>query len=638
MALGFGRIANSTVLGQPLNFTVPLRFDADEFVAVECVTVEVLSGDNKIAPSSVHVSLEPSGDASAPRLHVRTSALIDEPIVTLEVGVGCPVRLSRKFIAFIDPPMVMLAQTAPAPERAEPVADAAPPTPRDSVATAPRPAPARRADAPAAARPPAAERRASAVRAPRAVVRAPLERRTAAAPTRRSEARVKAAAAPASAGGARLQLDAAPMLARPARSASAVAAAPAAVASVDAAASALAAQVAAAPAASQPAAAAAPPQDVERLRQFEDRLAQLKAEGDATRGQLATLQARLREVEGDRRSDSLVYLLFGLVALLALALAGVLWWARQRERERAAWWAAAAQAASGGTHEHAPQHASVAPPAAAVAEEDDAAADSVHSSGWRHTVEIPELDTGDVPRRAVSAEELIDLEQQAEFFVTLGQDDAAVDLLLNHIGSAGGISPLPYLKLLEIHRHRADREAYERVREQFNQRFNAYAPAWEDRNAPARSLEDDADVMARLQGAWQTPARAMGVLEPLLFRQGTSEPVFDLAAYREVLFLYEVARDLAEHESRPGTVDFELPLDDAPSVVSYPMHNTVPVTPSAHVTRPLSVDLDLGPPETSASDERSERQEAGEFSFRSGFGGLGEESAAAVKPPRSRPN
>ena len=375
-------------------------------------------------------------------------------------------------------------------------------------------------------------------------------------------------------------------------------------------------------------------QEGERLRQLEDSHAKLKDECDATRSQLAGLQARLREAEAGRHSDSLVYLLFALIALLALALAGVLWWARQRERERAGWWAAAAERASAGAvAAHEAQRASVARAAA----DDEAPADSMQPAGWRHTVEIPELDTGEVPRRAVSAEELIDLEQQAEFFVTLGQDDAAVDLLLNHIGSAGGISPLPYLKLLEIHRHRADREAYERVREQFNQRFNAYAPAWEDRHAPARSLEDDADVLARLQAAWQTPARAMGVLEPLLFRQGTSEPVFDLAAYREVLFLYEVARDLAEHESRPSTVDFELPLEDAPSVVSYPMHNTVPVTPSAHVARPLLVDVDLGhgPEAPEQPSERSERYESNEFSLRTGFGGLGEEPAA-TKPPHPR--
>ena len=33
-------------------------------------------------------------------------------------------------------------------------------------------------------------------------------------------------------------------------------------------------------------------------------------------------------------------------------------------------------------------------------------------------------------RRAARMEELIDLEQQAEFFIVLGQDDAAIDLLV----------------------------------------------------------------------------------------------------------------------------------------------------------------------------------------------------------------
>ena len=219
----------------------------------------------------------------------------------------------------------------------------------------------------------------------------------------------------------------------------------------------------------------------------------------------------------------------------------------------------------------------------------------------------------------MSAEELIDLEQQAEFFVTLGQDDAAVELLLNHIASVGGISPLPYLKLLEIHRHRGDREAYERVREQFNQRFNAYAPGWDDHAAPAHSLEDDREVMARLQAAWPTPARAMGVLEPLLFRQGAGDAVFDLAAYREVLFLYEIARDLADRESKPASVDLELPLGDSPSVVSYPLHNTMPITPAAGVARPLALDVNLddGAEEPEKPSERSERYEGGDFSFSS---------------------
>ena len=71
---------------------------------------------------------------------------------------------------------------------------------------------------------------------------------------------------------------------------------------------------------------------------------------------------------------------------------------------------------------------------------------------------------GDSGVRDVSIEELIDLEQQAEFFIVLGQDEAAVDLLVDHLRSTGGGSPLPYLKLLEIYSRTEDRGAYERNR------------------------------------------------------------------------------------------------------------------------------------------------------------------------------
>ena len=66
------------------------------------------------------------------------------------------------------------------------------------------------------------------------------------------------------------------------------------------------------------------------------------------------------------------------------------------------------------------------------------------------------------PLREVSVEELIDLEQQAEFFVVLGQDDAAIDLLEDHVQSTTGASPLPFLKLLELHQRLNRRSDYER--------------------------------------------------------------------------------------------------------------------------------------------------------------------------------
>jgi pilus assembly protein FimV len=165
--------------------------------------------------------------------------------------------------------------------------------------------------------------------------------------------------------------------------------------------------------------------------------------------------------------------------------------------------------------------------------------------------------------RDVSIEELIDLEQQAEFFVVLGQDESAIDLLVEHLRSTGGGSPLPYLKLLEIYRRRGDREAYERTRARFNHRFNAYAPEWEADPLQGRTLEDYPDVMPRLQQVWVRPLDAMAELEALLFRKSRGE-LFDLPAYREVLFLYALARDLLDREAADtGSVDLLLPLTAA---------------------------------------------------------------------------
>jgi hypothetical protein len=196
---------------------------------------------------------------------------------------------------------------------------------------------------------------------------------------------------------------------------------------------------------------------------------------------------------------------------------------------------------------------SVAPPRPAVADDVD----------MQRTMPLPGPGRGGAEGgRDVTIEELIDLEQQAEFFVVLGQDDAAIDLLVEHLRHTGGSSPLPYLKLLEIYGRRADREAYERMRARFNRRFNAYAPEWGADLSHGRTLEDYPGVIPRLQRLWGQPADAMAELESLLFSRDRGE-LFDLPAYREVLFLYSLARDLLDREAvASGSVDLLLPIAD----------------------------------------------------------------------------
>jgi hypothetical protein len=202
--------------------------------------------------------------------------------------------------------------------------------------------------------------------------------------------------------------------------------------------------------------------------------------------------------------------------------------------------------------------------------------------------------------RDVSIEELIDLEQQAEFFVVLGQDDSAVELLNEHLRNAGGSSPLPYLKLMEIHHRLGDRKAYEAIRTRFNQQFNAYAPEWGADLGAGRSLVDYSGVLPRLQQVWSRPLDAMVELEALLFRKSRGD-LFDLPAYREVLFLYSLARDLLDREAADtGDVDLLLPMADgtefsstapAPFLGLERAADTEPDGPDDHPTLPLDFDL-----------------------------------------------
>lgn len=610
--MGFGRVVNATQLGQHLNFGAALRLAPDESLDRECISAEVQSGDNKLAPGQVRATIEGYGDERTVR--VTTTTIIDEPVVTVSVTVGCTSKVTRKFVAFIDPPLINLPDSsstqaaAPLPaqrndsqvaplvtlvegERPAPSASTSrPPRPERAVAPRPRPRPA----------PPRAVAAAQPIEAAPA---APAASRPPRTTSRSSTGAARVAAAPP---GPRLQLEAPPS--KPVAAASAASMpqptplAPATPTPPIAAAS------AAADAASAPVAAAKDADLIaaerERIRVLEEGLNKLRADSQATQNTIGTLQAKLKDAESQRYSNPLVYGLAWLSALLALAMLGLLW-RQARGRNAAQWWSAPAptQAApvasppsagapstlaeprrlppnSGhGALPPAPPHTLDDPVTGAgsfgvptVIEEDDPGraagyAPTQAPTGFMPTLPAPVASASPEPVRELSVEELIDLEQQAEFFIVLGQDEAAIELLMSHVRTDGGISPLPYLKLLEIYRRRGESDAYERIRDRFNRRFNAYAPDWDADMQHGRALEDYPDTINRLQALWATPTRAMATLDASLFRRNKTDETFDLPAYRELLFLYSVSRDLAEHGgSAPlSDVDVLLPLTDDPN-------------------------------------------------------------------------
>ena len=306
-ALRFGRISNATQLGQALNFAVVVRLDAGETLARECVSAEVLSGENKLQPGQVRVTLEVGNDPSERSVRITSSTLIDEPLMTVAVTLGCSAKMTRRFTAFIDPPIVHLAQAAPggaastlAPQRADsqvaPLLAIVPPG--KAVLAPPRPA------APGATR--AKARPVGAAQGPardgaRDAARdgAPVAEQAAARqdPVLRGAAARAVVATRLASAGPRLQLEAT----------TPSAGARAAPAGVDAREVALPAPAASVPAPDEQASLLE--SERQRVVLLEDGLARLRGDSLAAQKTLDGLQTRLKAAEAERYANPLVYAL-----------------------------------------------------------------------------------------------------------------------------------------------------------------------------------------------------------------------------------------------------------------------------------------------------------------------------------------
>ncbi len=618
-AAGFGSGSSGAVLGQALDFSVQVRLEPGAGLEPQCVSAEVTAGERRVPPHLVRTAVEMIGVDLA-RVRVITQQAIEEPVLGIDLNLGCQTRLARRFVVLADPPLqAPVAALAPvsaegiAPSASASTAAATPPVlaPVEPVEAASAPASERRGAARSLASAATEVGRADAKGSTRRNARAAaprVERRVQGPRRAQAVAKAKPAAEPA-----RLKLD---MLETPAD--------PQAQAVEEA------LQAVAQAASAARAAASAASASAERIASLEQTVAQLRKENQGRADLVLQLRERLAHVDGTNVWMLPLLLLAGALAALAAWLA---WRVAALQRlQQQAWRGAAAPAVQAASTETSPPRQPTSPaPFVTAGKADTAAAASALAGKLRsvpawppaspatplpdwaslagpatqpdsrdhaRTQVLPEpqpdaprqtranaagigrpdpgasasLERTDVlpPRaspeqgapRDVSIEELIDLEQQAEFFVVLGQDEAAVDLLVEHLRTTGGGSPLPYLKLLEIHHRLGDNAAYERTRTRFNHRFNAFAPEWGDDLHGGRSLEDYAGVVPRLQQVWSRPLDAMAELEALLFRKSRGE-LFELPAYREVLFLYSLARDLMDREAtETGSVDLLLPLSD----------------------------------------------------------------------------
>lgn len=587
LALSLGAPQGGAWIGQPLDLRVPLVLGGEDATGSLCTQVELRQGDAAHAEGGVQAVLEPGVAPERPNLRVRTRRPISEPVLNLRVKVGCQGVSSREFVLLADPPPVLAAVPMPRTESA--AVDAAP---------AVRPAAQTQAQARAPlARAPAGGRfateptaRSEPVPSASAAARTGERSRRAAPPARSTAAQRPATVARKSPAGlpaprpvqGRLQLDALEPQAQPLRVArwGEASASKPVLATPDPRSQAVAvgAQASAVPASlrSEPAAAPAVPtaeasatlSEVERTTKLEAALAELRAQARQSEVTQAELRGELSDARDSRYSNPLVYAL-GLLLLMAAIALWMLWRASRRAPE-SPWTEAAAPSSL--RHRLRKRHRP-SPPAEADAEDtgqmplyfpgavsrrgqltddegDEASLDTVHGA-----LESRGLSAGLAPRqearpnsaRALDVDELFDVQQQAEFFSSLGQHEQAVEVLRHYVGEHPKASALAYLELLHLYHQLRREDDYEALREQCQQALNVRVPPFHGFGAVGgRTLEQYPQVRARLQSHWPHP-QTLEVIEELLFRSDAQGEAFDLAAYRELLMLYGLVQ-----EQRPG--------------------------------------------------------------------------------------
>lgn len=582
-ALTLGRMRGVAIVGQPLEVSVQVQLDAGESASSLCIEADVFHADTRQEPGRVRVSVDaPQPLSQAATVRISSSPSVDEPIITVYLKAGCAQKSTRRYVLLADFPSEPVLPAAPvALPLVVPYVPAAAPSAvsasgyRETPATeagANRKSPAQPAfrakaiDARPAplAKPVAAEKPAVQRSVPRKKpdVSAQVQAR---APEKLFE---KPKAAPPGSL-SRLKLDSMVMLAER-------------VTSLESSTTVPVAEVL---------------RDSQRLQSLEVDMKTLTALAARNEVNLLELRARLQKAESERLPALWVYALAALVVSCLAAMAYL--WSRQRIAPQAAlpanskddWWTgsrgapltpASAPASVTGNVRDAGSDQTLATastrPTVPVAnspllprlhdapesevdvslvEMSASNFDKLMASGQSHSA----LRKGPLPApvepsrpqalqaeqvRSINSEELFDIRQQAEFFVSLGQTDQAVRILENRINENGESSPSLYLDLLKILHALGLRTDFREFREDFSLLFNGNIPEFASFEDEGKSLDEYPHVLAHIIALWPKP-KVLMVIEASIFRDPWNDKgaPFDLAAFRELLLLHAIAQSSA---------------------------------------------------------------------------------------------
>ncbi len=632
MAMSLGRHSGATLIGRPLDISVQAVLEPQEDAGSLCLEADVFYADNKIDKSRVRVTLEKS--ASTPQqalIRIRSTILVDEPVVTIYLRVGCLLKTERRYVSLAE----LVSEAAPDRSAPAPLPSAAPARPAVipplNTATS-----SLEAVAPKATQPVKRSRsRVAAAAAPleagnatpvEAVPVSPAKDQAQTPKTKQPRTPVATKdSKTANPGKARLKLEPLDLVIErdpQLKSSAELLSIPAANPQERAAASAL------------WRALSAQPQDIlrdtEKLEALEKSVRSLQAQSQKTLLSIDDLNIKLQKAQSERYANALVYALIVLLLAATASLAYLLrhrlfgrraetgdkpWWRKNEtyENPHEAW---IDSSPLDDAYDLGVSRASPIPKSKLVDVNVDFGIDQISSKpvgiraavtpNFADSVPFEHKDKSGFgssmlhPSRAVKAEELFDVQQQADFFVSIGQHEQAIELLRSHIAENLETSALVYLDLFNLY-HQLKRPAeYENLRGTFNQRFNAQIPAFEVYTDKNLGLESYQLALSRIEALWPSP-KVLEIIEESLFRQpDTNTEAFNLEAYRELLLLYSVAKEIISPETSAGvtkaTKKFDLPDRPADSADSRPM------TFMSTAIQPLSANLAANQPSAEQSE------------------------------------
>lgn len=545
-AVTLGRASGAVLVGRPLQLSIPATLDAA--ATDPCASADMFYGEQRVTRTPT-VRWE-SRDGKEGVLRVSSELPVDEPMVTVYLRVGCGQPSARRYVLLAEVPP---AEASSSPGRAAaasvPVVPSAPPAAAPPVVRRPPPAP--RPKPPAVAREPA-----------RPVLKLePLDLSIDHAPTLRLSTEI----------GTQPTSD---------------------------------------PAARQAAAALwqalqkGPEealQEAQRVQAVQRELQSLRDVNRQNEAAVAGMRAEVEHAQSRRNIASVLALL--LATLLAAVLAALGWrWYRIHRVERVGRWFEA----NGMAAALPPLAAAARPPPPDVLLDADPIATT--SPGTLPIGAVPPARPAAAPLspwspssmqdfqssrggsfRMVGVEELMDVHDKADFFLSIGEVNQAVAVLEGHVHDQVETSALPWMDLLELYHSLGRRADFERLRGEFRQRFSAQVPDFDHFGQPMPTLEDYGRALSRIVALWPT-RRVLDVIEESIFRKPGlpgAEP-FSLEAYRELVLLYHIAADLSSAEET---------APDEPRVTNFAETSLQPLHTFDVPGRPApDVDLLLVPP------------------------------------------